>query len=71
VARSLARRPEPGSITDVAASIEHVAGDRAGDNGCRSTEYRSSATDLIDDTVSYYSHQSLKMQYVGDGAAQK
>ena len=24
-----------------------------------------------DDTVSYYGHQSLKMQYVGDGAAQK
>jgi len=25
----------------------------------------------IDDTVFYYGHQSLKMQYVGDGAAQK
>lgn len=28
VAHSLARSPEPGSITDVAASIEHVAGDQ-------------------------------------------
>jgi hypothetical protein len=28
MARSLARSPEPGSITDVAASIEHVAGDQ-------------------------------------------
>ena len=25
----------------------------------------------IDDTTSYYGHQSLKMQYVGEGATQK
>ena len=26
---------------------------------------------VIDDTVFYYGHQSLKMQYVGEGAVQK
>jgi hypothetical protein len=36
-----------------------------GKAGC--TDYKVG----IDDTVSYYGHQSLKMQYVGEGAAQK
>src|SRR5580698_8244452 len=36
-----------------------------GNAGC--TDYRVG----IDDTTSYYGHQSLKMQFVGDGAAQK
>jgi hypothetical protein len=31
------------------------------------TDYKAG----IDDTVAYYGHQSLKMQYVGDGGAQK
>ena len=36
-----------------------------GNAGC--TDYKVG----IDDTVSYYGHQSLKMQYIGEGAAQK
>src|SRR5580692_8621025 len=36
-----------------------------GNAGC--TDYKVG----IDDTVSYYGHQSLKMQFVGDGAAPK
>jgi len=36
-----------------------------GYGGC--TDYKVS----IDDTVAYYGHQSLKMQFVGDGVAQK
>src|SRR3984957_1921211 len=48
MARSLARGPDPGSLPDAAESIDQVAGDRAGDNRCGSTEYRSSTSDLLD-----------------------
>jgi beta-lactamase regulating signal transducer with metallopeptidase domain len=39
--------------------------------GCGGSGGRCEYRVGLDDTVSYYGHQSLKMQYVGDGAVQK